>query len=122
MAHYLGEVSGSRGSATRLGTKNSGLVVKALSWSGMVRVDVTHDDTTGEDRFTVEQRQHPGNGAGIREIIAEGVIGKPTKKENGKAELTETLRAALDYIDADETASARELRKVIAAALKKAEG
>ncbi len=94
MAHYLGEVSGSRGSATRLGTKNSGMVTKAMSWSGMVRVDVVHDDATGEDRFTVEQRQHPGNGAGIREEIASGIIGQPTKKENGKAELIEALKDA----------------------------
>jgi hypothetical protein len=83
MAHFLGDVSGSRGKASRLGTKKSGMTARAMSWSGMVRVDVVHDDATGEDRFTVSQEQHPSNGAGIRETIAEGIIGQTTKKAEG---------------------------------------
>jgi hypothetical protein len=122
MAHYLGEVSGSRGSASRLGTKNSGLTVKAMSWSGMVRVDVTHNDATGEDRFTVEQSQHPSNGAGIREIIAEGVIGQPTKKENGKAELVETLQRIATIGDDEKDVFLQKIREIALSAIKKAEG
>ena len=71
-----------RSEASRLGTKKSGMICKAMSWSGCVRVELDHDEKTGKDRFVVYQEQHHGNGAGIRETIAEGVIGEPTAKKN----------------------------------------
>jgi hypothetical protein len=120
MAQFLGEVSGSRGKASRLGTKKGGLATTAASWSGCVKVYLFHDEKTGADMFQVTQQKWKN--AGTHEVIAEGIVGQPTKKDDGKAELVETLRAALDYLDADEGASARELRKHIAETLKKAEG
>ena len=38
MAHFYGILTGSRGRATRCGTKNSGLTTCAASWEGAVQV------------------------------------------------------------------------------------
>ena len=41
MAHFYGKLQGSKGEATRVGTKNSGLSTDALSWDigGRVHLD-----------------------------------------------------------------------------------
>lgn len=38
MAHFCGTLQGSRGEATRMGTKDSGIETYAASWEGAVRV------------------------------------------------------------------------------------
>ena len=40
MAHFYGNLKGSRGEATRCGTKSSGIRVSARSWSGSVSVEM----------------------------------------------------------------------------------
>ena len=48
MAHFYGNLKGSRGEATRCGTRQSGIMVSARSWNGSVSVEMgegeTHDD------------------------------------------------------------------------------
>ena len=77
MSHYYGTLQGSRGQATRCGTKYSGMETVAASWDGAIRVILQHDPRTGENLFKVEQVRW--NGSGVNEIIATGVIGKGTK-------------------------------------------
>ena len=78
MSHFYGIVRGNRGEASRGGSKVSGYTATAASWSGSIRVDLTHNRETGEDSFTVTQQ--PWQGSGISELLAEGIIGKPTKE------------------------------------------
>lgn len=40
MSHFYGTLQGSRGKATRCGTKNSGMDVTAASWEGAVQVEM----------------------------------------------------------------------------------
>ena len=47
MSHYYGSLEGSRGKATRCGTKRSGLITHSAAWSGAVRVELGHDGGTG---------------------------------------------------------------------------
>lgn len=51
MAQFRGTIAGQRGEASRLGSKNSGLVVTANGWDTGVRVVARHVD--GEDVFDV---------------------------------------------------------------------
>ena len=48
MAHFYGNLKGSRGEATRCGTRQSGIMVSARNWNGSVSVEMgegeTHDD------------------------------------------------------------------------------
>jgi hypothetical protein len=44
MAHFYGNLKGSRGEATRCGTANSGLSVSARSWAGSVTVELEERD------------------------------------------------------------------------------
>jgi len=44
MAHFYGNLKGSRGEATRCGTANSGLSVSARSWAGSVTVTLEERD------------------------------------------------------------------------------
>lgn len=48
MAHFYGNLKGSRGAATRCGTARSGLTVSARSWKGSVTVEMTEDEDFGE--------------------------------------------------------------------------
>jgi hypothetical protein len=43
MAHFRGTVEGSRGEASRLGSKDSGLRTTANGWECGVEVDAAHD-------------------------------------------------------------------------------
>lgn len=78
MSHFYGVVQGQRGDATRCGSKGSGLRAVAASWAGAIKVSL-HVDDQGRDCFQVRQVQWQ-NGAGINEIIAEGVLGQPVKE------------------------------------------
>lgn len=51
MAQFLGSVQGQRGEVTRLGSKSSGLTVKANGWTTGIRVDASHED--GKDVFRI---------------------------------------------------------------------
>lgn len=73
MSHFYGTMKGTRGMATRCGTKASGMTTVAASWNGAIRTEVFHDAATGQDRFRIlETRWH---GAGTDRVIAEGIIG-----------------------------------------------
>ncbi len=73
MAHFYGVLKGSRGEATRCGTKNSGLETVAASWQGAVRTYLYVDDS-GQTCYRVTES--PWHGTGINRVLAEGVIGK----------------------------------------------
>ena len=44
MAHFYGNLKGSRGEATRCGTASSGLTVSARSWGGSITVELEERD------------------------------------------------------------------------------
>lgn len=44
MAHFYGNLKGSRGEATRCGTASSGLSVSARSWGGSLTVELKERD------------------------------------------------------------------------------
>ena len=52
MARFRGTVQGGRGEASRLGTKNSGMVTKCYGWHSGVKV-VASVDEEGKDTFHV---------------------------------------------------------------------
>ena len=51
MSHFYGTLQGNRGEATRCGTKNSGLVTYAASWSGAIRTHLWYDHQIKRDRY-----------------------------------------------------------------------
>jgi len=63
MAHFRGILRGSRGEATRLGTKASGLRVEAQSWQGKLVVYLSYDAKSRKDVASVELERHFGEGA-----------------------------------------------------------
>ena len=75
MSHFYASIEGQAGPATRCGSKKSGIVAWAASWSGRVALYLVHDPETGKDHFRVCQLIHT-NGAGVHETLAEGVVGK----------------------------------------------
>jgi hypothetical protein len=82
MAHFYGTLEGSRGQASRLGTKASGLLTVAASWNGSISVNICHDSKTGKDCFVI--RQAPWHGQGINELIAHGTIGEPAERNEAE--------------------------------------
>lgn len=73
MAEFRGKISGSRGEATRLGTKKSGLTVEAASWYGKVVVSLLPDLKTGGTEALVNLEPHHGVGGYYR--LYRGSIG-----------------------------------------------
>ncbi len=67
MAHFIADVEGGRGPASRTGTKNSGMTTHTRGWNLGVRVELRHED--GEDVAYV-YRTGGSNGNGIEKIIA----------------------------------------------------
>ncbi len=72
MAHFYGTLSGSRGQASRLGSKASGLNVVAASWQGAVDVRLWHDEATGTDMCEVSLATH--HGAGTQRLLYSGPV------------------------------------------------
>lgn len=70
MAHFYGTLQGSRGEATRLGTKNSGVDTTAASWNGAVRTSLFHRD--GRDCVRVALIKWQGKG--VSHVIYEGPV------------------------------------------------
>ena len=73
MAHFLGTVQGTRGEASRLGGKKSGLQVNACSWQGRVSVILYYDEETGKDCAHISLQPH--RGAGITKDLYNGPVG-----------------------------------------------
>lgn len=67
MAHFIANVEGNRGSASRTGTKNSGITSHTRGWNLGVRVEMKHED--GEDVAYVYETGG-SNRIGQEEIIA----------------------------------------------------
>lgn len=74
MAHFYGTLQGSRGEATRLGTKNSGMHVKACSYEGAIRTVLNYDAQLGCDIATVTMTRHMGSGT--ERVLYEGPVGE----------------------------------------------
>lgn len=53
MAHFRGTLQGSRGEASRLGTKKSGLTATINGWDLGLSVDLRHDPEKDEDILVV---------------------------------------------------------------------
>lgn len=66
MAHFYGNLKGSRGEATRCGTRQSGIRVSARSWAGSVTV--RFEDLGGDVRVYIETA--PDSSVGGRIVYA----------------------------------------------------
>lgn len=73
MAHFRATVQGSRGEASRLGSKASGIEAYVASWQGAVAVRLSHDPKTGKD--TVSVMLTPHQGVGTVQTLYYGPIG-----------------------------------------------
>ena len=77
MAHFYGSLKGSRGEATRLGGKASGLTTYAASWAGAVRVTL-YVNADGVDCALVHLTRH--HGEGTERVLYDGpVAGQGTR-------------------------------------------
>ena len=55
MAHFYGEIRGTRGVATRTGSKESGFWGNIRGWNIGVKVSCSHNKDTGKDEIFVYQ-------------------------------------------------------------------
>ncbi len=70
MSHFYGTLQGSRGQATRCGSKDSGITTYAASWAGAVQACVYVRD--GKDWATV--RLTTWSGAGVDRLLYDGPV------------------------------------------------
>lgn len=85
MAHFLGQVKGSRGAVHRLGGKTTGMTTWANGWNFGVRVQLWHDEKTGLDYAEIYQTAgsgHSAEGETLTLVLKEGV--RPKKHKRGK--------------------------------------
>jgi hypothetical protein len=76
MSHFYGVLNGSKGQATRCGTKNSGMITTCASWSGAV-VCTAYVNLNYQDCVKVELT--PWRGHGINRLLYDGVINPEVK-------------------------------------------
>ena len=53
MAHFRGVLKGNRGETSRLGSKNSGIIVNLNSWTDSVSINLYHDHKDGKDKVVI---------------------------------------------------------------------
>jgi hypothetical protein len=61
MAYFYGTLNGSRGEATRCGTKQSGMETYCAGWSGAVRCQ-SYIGKDGKDKVRIEFKRWRGQG------------------------------------------------------------
>lgn len=83
MSHFYGTLKGTRGEATRCGTKTSGLVSHAASWNGAVRTSLYFNDTVQEDWCRVELVPWQANGE--YRLLYHGPVGRYVPVDPGEA-------------------------------------
>lgn len=69
MAQFRATIKGNRGTASRLGTKKSGITARINGWNIGARVDILHDEKTGKDKIYIYATSG-SNGAGMDKSIA----------------------------------------------------
>ena len=69
MAHFYGEIQGTRGTATRMGSEESGFWGHIRGWDIGVRVDCIVDKKTGLDELHII-RTGGSNGGTMPQLIA----------------------------------------------------
>ena len=79
MSHFYGTLQGNRGSATRCGSKESGITTYTASWEGAVRTAAYYDEQTNTDMVIVELV--PWHGAGTERRLYSGPISGKAKKK-----------------------------------------
>lgn len=68
MAHFRGTVQGSRGEASRLGGKESGLTTTCNGWDLGVTCDARHTDGKDRIRITITSGSGSGNVLGTMDV------------------------------------------------------
>lgn len=74
MAHFYGVLQGSRGEATRCGTKASGMRTHAASWEGQVKVVMYYHER--EERDYVRVSLARWHGGGVERELYHGPVGE----------------------------------------------
>ena len=74
MAHFRSIIRGTRGEASRLGSKQSGMVAHVDGWNSGITVYATHED--GKDVFYVHATGGSNGAVPSRRIarIADGIV------------------------------------------------
>jgi hypothetical protein len=72
MAHFLAEIQGQRGPASRLGSVSSGITATAASWAGGIRTELYVKD--GVDWADVSMI--PWHGNGEARVLYSGPVGE----------------------------------------------
>lgn len=68
MSHFYASIQGSRGEATRQGTKNSGIYTHIRGWTTGVEVEILYNSRTSCDEVKVYRTE--GSNGSYRELIA----------------------------------------------------
>lgn len=78
MAHFRGTLSGSRGEASRLGNKNSGLMTECNGWNLGATSTIEYNEKKDRDEVSVSITR--GSGYGDSEFIGTWYFNEKTKK------------------------------------------
>ena len=70
MAQFQADIEGTRGRASRLGTKTSGMLAVVRSWEGQVSVYLSHHDDVDHAYVTLEP--HSSHGGSGRIVLYDG--------------------------------------------------
>ena len=72
MSHFYGRLQGSRGQATRCGTKKSRMDITCASWEGAVNAYAYYDEKSGRDMVLVTLKTW--HGYGTDRVLYDGPI------------------------------------------------
>ena len=77
MSHFYARIptSGRKTMPTARGHKSTGICAEAMSYDGRIRVNMYHDDDSGEDWFEVEMLSHPETDVGDISSLISGRVG-----------------------------------------------
>ncbi len=74
MAQFRASIKGTRGGASRLGSKATGIFAHVASWGGAVEVELTYDPATDTDNARVVLTRHHGSGCQPERVIYDGPV------------------------------------------------
>lgn len=94
MAHFYSSIQGSRGEATRSGTKSSGISAYVQSWTAKTCVGMAHDYETGRDSTHIILVPGPSAGGYAYNITGDIDVAAIVQAASFDAETGKHLRLA----------------------------
>ena len=99
MSHFYGRLDGQAGTATRRGSKSSGISATVRTWSGDLDVSIIHSERAQQDNATVRIRPEHGSAVALGTFNHKAVLDAITADDKRTRAAVDAVYAAFERLN-----------------------